>query len=59
MKDLNWVLMVDLLSGAKFTNYGLQKMAELNVGEVVSTHTHMLLTQKLYEPTWRDRFTAS
>ena len=34
MKDFQWIYMLDVLSGAKFTNYGLQCLAELNCGEV-------------------------
>ena len=56
MKDLNWVYMIDVLSGAKFTNYGLQCLAELNCGEVKERTEYKLLTNRLYTPTAMERF---
>jgi len=56
MKDLNWLYMLDVLSGAKFSNYGLQCLAELNIGEVKSRKEYPLLTQRLYTPTKMEKF---
>jgi len=56
MKDLNWVYMIDVLSGAKFTNYGLQCLAELNCGDVKERTEYLLLTNRLYTPTAMERF---
>ena len=58
MKDLNWIMMLDILSGAKFTNYGLNQMAQLNCGEVIETKQYMLMTERNYEPTSAERFAA-
>ena len=57
--DLNWVYMLDILAGEKFTNFGLQKMAEMQVGEVKSTNQYLLLTQRLYTPTVMEKFAAA
>lgn len=57
--DLNWVYMLDVLSGEKFTNFGLQKLAEMQVGEVKSTNQYLLLTQRLYTPTVMEKFAAA
>jgi hypothetical protein len=56
MKDLNWIYMLDILSGAKFSNYGLQCLAELNIGEVKSRTEYPLLTNRLYVPTKSETF---
>ena len=58
MKDLNWIYMLDVLSGAQFSNYGLQCLAELNCGDVKSKTEYPLLTQRLYTPTVMERFAA-
>ena len=58
MKDLNWIYMLDVLAGEKFTNFGLTKMAEINVGKVVGTNQYLKLTQRLYTPTMMERFDA-
>ena len=58
MKDLNWMYMLDVLSGEKFSNLGLQKMAEINIGAVKECKQYTLLTNRLYEENWRDRFLA-
>jgi hypothetical protein len=58
MKDLNWVYMLDVLSGAKFSNHGLQCLAELNIGPVKSRTEYPLLTNRLYTPTMMERFAA-
>lgn len=57
--DLNWVYMLDVLSGEKFSNFGLQKLAEMQVGEVKSTNQYLLLTQRLYTPTIMEKFAAA
>jgi hypothetical protein len=58
MRDLNWVHMLDVLSGEKFTNYGLQQIAEINIGKIVSTNQYLKLTERLYEPSSTERFAA-
>lgn len=58
MKDLNWVYMLDVLAGAKFSNYGLQCLAELNCGDVKSRTEYPLLTNRLYTPTPMEKFAA-
>jgi hypothetical protein len=58
MKDLNWIYMLDVLVGEKFTNLGLQKMAEINIGKVVNTNQYLKLTERLYTPTMMERFAA-
>lgn len=58
MRDLNWVYMLDVLAGEKFTNYGLQQIAEINIGKIVSTNRYMKLTERLYEPSSTERFAA-
>jgi hypothetical protein len=45
MKDLNWMYMLDVLSGEKFSNFGLQKMAEINIGKVTQSRQYTLLTE--------------
>jgi len=56
MKDLNWLYMLDVLSGAKFSNYGLQCLAELNIGKVKERTEYPLLTNRLYTPTPMEKF---
>lgn len=56
MKDLQWIYMLDVLSGSKFDNYNLHKMAELNVGKVIATKTYPKLTDRLYVPTKAEIF---
>lgn len=56
MKDLNWFYMLDVLQGAKFTNIGLQQMAELNIGEVKDSKQYLKLTERLYTPTIMEKF---
>ena len=58
MKDLNWFYMLDVLQGAKFTNLGLQQMAELNIGEVKDSKQYLKLTERLYTPTMMEKFAA-
>ena len=56
MKDLNWLYMLDVLKGDKFTNIGLQQMAELNIGEVTGSKQYLKLTERLYTPTIMEKF---
>ena len=58
MNDLFWNVMLEELAGAKFTTFGLYRVAELNTGEVVNAERYELLTNRLYEPTAADRFAA-
>jgi hypothetical protein len=58
MKDLYWIYMLDVLSGEKFTNIGLQQIAETNIGEIKSIKTYPLLTNRLYTPTVMEKFAA-
>lgn len=58
MNELNWTYMLDVLSGEKFTNIGLQKLAEIGCGEVIATKQHLLLTNRLYTPMSTERFAA-
>ena len=56
MKDLNWLYMLDVLQGEKFTNIGLQQMAEMNIGEVTGSKQYLKLTERLYTPTIMEKF---
>ena len=56
MKDLNWVMMLDILSGAKFTNFGLHQMAQINCGDVIESKQYTLMTDRNYEPTSAEKF---
>jgi hypothetical protein len=56
MKDLHWIYMLDVLSGAKFSNHGLQCLAELNIGKVKERKEYPLLTNRLYTPTVMEKF---
>ena len=58
MNEINWIYMLDVLSGEKFTNIGLQKLAECGCGEVIATKQHLLLTTRLYTPMSTERFAA-
>lgn len=58
MKDLNWMYMLDVLSGEKFSNFGLQKMAEINIGKVTQSKQYLKLSDRLYTPTVMERFAA-
>jgi len=50
--------MLDVLSGEKFSNFGLQKMAEINIGKVTQSKQYLKLTERLYTPTVMERFAA-
>jgi hypothetical protein len=53
-----WEMMLVELKGNKFNNYGLNVLAQTQTGEVIETKQHMLLTERLYEPTATERFAA-
>ena len=48
--------MIAELKGERFTNFGLNQLAQTQCGEVRECREYPLLTQRLYEPNWRDRF---
>ena len=56
MSDLFFQLMIAELKGERFTNFGLNQLAQTQCGEVRECREYPLLTQRLYEPNWRDRF---
>lgn len=58
MKDLYWIYMLDVLSGEKFTNIGLQQIAETNIGAIKEIRQYPLLTNRLYTPTMMEKFAA-
>ena len=56
--DFQWDLMIGHLRGLQFNNFGLQQIAELSCGDVLETHQHHKLTERLYTPTAGERFDA-
>ena len=58
MQDLFWNMMMAELAGNKFNNYGLNILAQTQMGEVKESKVHALLTNRLYEPTAGERFDA-
>ena len=58
MNDLFFQLMVAELKGEKFNNFGLEKLAETQMGEVKDSKQYLKLTQRLYTPTAGERFDA-
>lgn len=56
--DFQWDLMLAQLRGLEFNNYGLNQIAQVSCGQVLSSVTHDLLTQRLHEEDWRERFLA-
>lgn len=54
--DFQWDLMLGHLRGLEFNNYGLHMIAQSSCGPVVASVTHDLLTQRLHEEDWRERF---
>ncbi len=56
--DFQWDLMMAHLRGLEFNNFGLHQIAQVSCGPVVGSVTHDLLTQRLHEEDWRDRFLA-
>lgn len=58
MNKMFWEMMVYELNGNKFNNYGLNVLAQTQCGEVKECKEHLLLTNRLYEPTAAERFAA-
>ena len=56
--DFQWDLMVGQLRGLQFNNFGLHQIAQLSCGDVLETHQHHKLTERLYTPTVMERFAA-
>jgi len=56
--DFQWDLMLGHLRGLEFNNFGLHQIAQVSCGQVLSSVTHDLLTQRLHEEDWRERFLA-
>ena len=56
MNEMFWNVMVEELAGAKFSTFGLYKIAEMEVGEVVGSNVYEKLTQRLYEKSATERF---
>ena len=57
--DFQWDLMLAQLRGTQFNNFGLHQVAQESCGEVLGSQTHDLLTQRLHEEDWRERFIKS
>lgn len=58
MNDLFFQLMVAELKGQRFNNFGLEHLAETQMGPVKDKVQHLKLTQRLYTPTAGERFDA-
>ena len=58
MNDLFFQLMIAELKGEKFNNFGLERLAETQFGEVKESTQYLKLTQRLYTPTAGERFDA-
>jgi methanogenic corrinoid protein MtbC1 len=58
MNKMFWEMMVYELNGNKFNNYGLNVLAQTQVGEVKESKEYLLLTSRLYTPTVMERFAA-
>jgi len=58
MKDLQWNLMLEQLKGSQFSNYGLNQLAQLNIGPVINQKQYTILTDRLYIPTKAEKFAA-
>ena len=56
--DFQWDLMIGQLRGLQFNNFGLHQIAQLSCGDVIDTHQHLKLTDRLYTPTVMERFAA-
>ncbi|MFZ9515405.1 MAG: hypothetical protein ACO29P_09255 [Bacteroidia bacterium] len=50
--------MIAELKGEKFNNFGLNQLAQTQMGDVKESTQHLLLTQRLYTPTAGERFDA-
>ena len=58
MKDLQWNLMLEHLKGSQFSNYGLNQLAQLNIGPVINQKQYTILSDRLYIPTKAEKFAA-
>ena len=58
MNDLFFQLMVAELKGERFNNFGLEQLAQTQMGEVKDSTQYLKLTQRLYTPTAGERFDA-
>jgi hypothetical protein len=58
MNEMFFQLMIAELSGERFTNFGLNQLAQTQCGEVTGSQQYLKLSERLYEPNWRDRFLA-
>ena len=58
MNNTNWWIMIMDLQGHRLNELGAHTIAQSLVGQVKECKEHLLLTNRLYEPTWRDRFLA-
>ena len=58
MNDLFFQLMIAELKGEKFNQFGLEQLAQTQMGEVKESTQHLKLTQRLYTPTAGERFDA-
>ena len=56
MKDLQWNLMLEQLKGSEFSNYGLNQLAQLNIGPVINQKQYTILSDRLYIPTKAEKF---
>lgn len=56
MNEIFWNLMIEEMSGAKFTNFGLNELAKSQVGPIKSSQQYMKLSESLYTPTSGERF---
>jgi hypothetical protein len=58
MENMFWDMMLFELKGNKFNNLGLNVLAQTQCGEVKESTQHLLLTNRLYEPTAMEKFAA-
>ena len=58
MNNTNWWIMIMDLQGHRLNELGAHTIAQSLVGDVKERTEYPLLTNRLYEPDWRDRFLA-
>lgn len=58
MENFQWDLMIGQLRGLELNNFGLHEVAKMSCGPVVGTTTYDLLSQRLHQEDWRERFIA-
>ncbi|MFZ9241408.1 MAG: hypothetical protein ACO22R_09725 [Chitinophagaceae bacterium] len=58
MNDLFFQLMVAELKGERFNNFGLNQLAQTQMGAVKESVQHLKLSDRLYTPTVMERFAA-